>query len=216
MKNKIYLAAGMMFFSSLSGACTLTLPDATLLPFNTQFALSQTVYDAIQADSSIATAIENARDEWDKTDAADRIGGSSGVINSSDCPAGQPRQIGAMAHFVRVPGACPTLALRGVPQTAAAFVDHGGTGSITLNLSYAWSTNAGAGVLDIQNYFTHEFGHVLGLDHQYGTTCGNDPNPPTCATVPGHNTMNRLIVAQETCAQTLNINDINSANDFYP
>ncbi len=162
---KFLLSAYFIFSTILAQACLLN--GAQLLPANSQFALSQSVYDEIVIDPSIGTAILAARDAWDNTDAIDRIGAWNGITNPSNCPTGQSMQIGA-EDFNNLNN-CAAINSNNV--NALAFVDYGNTNSITLNLHYPWSLSPLSGEHDIQSVLTHEFGHVLGLAHEQTGTC---------------------------------------------
>lgn len=213
--------AAVAIFNARAQSCLL--PGATKLPPSTQVALGPTAYAALQTDG-VLEAIINARDAWDNSDAADRIGDWSGVITNLDCPMGQPLQIGA---FNFTSEACTTVSAYGSLQSLA-FVDYYsdrcvgcGTKSISINLAYSWSVAAAPlpGEYDLQSVLAHEFGHLLGLAHlKSDGTCGVDDYPNTCAWNSNIPTLISKIYsgAYETCQRTLSTYDIQSANGFYP
>lgn len=225
MMWKNLLAIGLMCSSSMVGACLLE--KATQLPLNTPVALSPSVYNAVVANPAYGTAILAARDAWNVTNARNRIGNWSGVVTNSDCPTGQPFQVGAIAF---TNSTCEPL-IGNFPDPTTrnsflAFVDYDprkctgsgcGTKSVTLNLNYSWSLNPILGEYDIQSVLAHEFGHVLGLAHQDQGLC-DQTSSPTCLTTPGRETMGAQVpswITWSSCIRDLSTNDVNSANQLY-
>jgi hypothetical protein len=239
MRKKITLVLASLLIASQGYAQQCLLRDAIRVPANTRFAAGPNVVAAVTAIPEIGTAIYAGRDAWDSTSAANRIGDWSGVTTNSDCPFGQPFQVGAMAFK---DSTCITLLAYGVTGSTnipLAFVDYFsdacvgcGSRSLTVNLNFAWSVTPIAGQYDLQGVLAHEFGHVLGLAHMEvdGTFCNFFPantRGPSCAENPGHETMARNSYAaytnygaftsnDETCQRSLSQWDINSANAFYP
>jgi|GEM_PF-2727476 len=44
---------------------------------------------------------------------------------------------------------------------------------LQFNTYYSWSTNCGAGAMDVETIALHELGHVLAMDDQYSSSCSN-------------------------------------------
>jgi VCBS repeat protein/FG-GAP repeat protein len=163
------------------------------------------------------------------------IGDYAGVT-ASDCPTGQPRQLGALNFVAEYESCLPlkpyTEANQLDKETTVAFTDyfsgsflstHGattpcpscGTKSITFNLHKVFSFNPGPMQWDVQGVLAHEFGHMLGFAHM-GTdpaTCDQTP-PPPCAAAPDRNTMG-AIPAGDTCERDLSYYDKLNANTIY-
>jgi hypothetical protein len=75
----------------------------------------------------LVNAVIGAHDAWNMTNAAGRLGGYAGRTGS-DCPAGQPRQLGAL-DFVAAYESCATIKAYSKahaidPETTVAFVDY--------------------------------------------------------------------------------------------
>lgn len=215
MIKQATLLMSLLLLSGIAQALECTLEGASVLQWNTQWAIGQNVYDAIDADSSVGTAIYAARDAWDDTYAAGYIGDWNENTFESDCPYGQARMIGAYPFTED----CETT--NGLGSTIVAVYDDD-TGSIAVNLSLAWSTSPGSGEYDIQSVMTHEFGHMLGLGHLINGTCWpiNYGGGYSCAQWSGHETMGPYFdpadpPEYETCPRTLEDNDKAIANDFY-
>lgn len=203
---------------AVAADCVL-LGAANVTP-NTPWAAGPNVYAAVVANPAIANAISAGRDAWDSTDAINRVGDWNGSVTGNDCPAGQPSQLGAFDFH----SPCSTLAPYGInPDYTLAFVDYFpsfcsqcGTRSISVNLTFFWSTNPLPGEYDIQGVLAHEFGHVLGLAHMQNGVCTDGGDSPSCSANPGRETMGFRTYEGETCMRDLAPNDINSANSFYP
>src|SRR5713101_1155618 len=175
----------------------------------------------------VTDAILAARDAWDVTGAVNRIGDWSGIVTGSDCPVGQPLQIGAFDFFSV---SCPVVDASLNGQTALAITDvvatdfpcpQCGTLSISVNLAYAvhvnlphFSLNPNPGQIDLQSVLTHEFGHLLGLRHMKGVTCTTDQGL-CCAQDPNKNTMQSDTCRGDTCQRDLSQIDIANANTLY-
>lgn len=195
-----------LLFSTTGIAAVCTVLPA--LPFNSTFASGPTMMAIVNSNPAIGTAIYSARDQWDVTDAANHIGNWNGTITASDCPASpQPRQIGAY-DFSNT-----TCSISVLPNTLA-YVLNGGTRSMAVNLNYVWSLNPLAGQYDIESVVAHEFGHMLGIDHQSGGSCTNAVSP-LCANSPNTETMGANIHPGETCQRDLEAEDNQSANFLY-
>lgn len=212
------LAALCVAFPAIATAqIPCALPGFSHLPPSTTFALGPTMYYALVTYPDVVTALVGARDAWNVTQAAGRIGDWNGHITDSDCPAGQPLQIGAF-DFLTTP--CNTVAAYNA-YGAAGFVDYFwwfcpqcGTKSVSMNLAYYWSTNPQPGQLDIQSVLTHELGHVLGLHHMRAGECTNTAGP-NCAVDPLRNTMTSNVDYAETCWRDLNFIDVANADSLY-
>lgn len=226
MKRFVVLSVTM---AALLGSATLATAQCALTGFgqllpNTPLALGDTMYYYAANFADVGLALVNARDAWDSTEAANRIGNWDGIVPppGSDCPTGRPLQVGAF-DFNRTD--CPTInAYRNLgylPPDSLAFVDYYwwfcpgcGTKSVTLNLSVAWSLNPGPMQYDIQSVLTHEFGHMLGFSHINGVFC-SDATAPGCALYPDRNTMTSNIPDGDTCERTLSGIDAANANYLY-
>ena len=164
-------------------------------------------------------------------------GWNAGSATASDCPLGQPFQVGAMDFFnPNEGGACLTVTANGLNNMAAnavdvplAFVDYHaytcpgcGTKSVTINLAVLWSVSGtpSVGQRDLQSVMAHEFGHVLGFGHNSSTLAGacNIYTTPTCAAAPNKSTMENINYPgpTEICGRDLGYYDILYANQIYP
>lgn len=205
-------------------ACVLS--GFAQIPPNSPFAVGPNVYAAAVAIPQVATAVLAARDAWDTTDAAHRIGDWSGVVTGSDCPWGQPSQIGGF-NFTST--SCVTNQAYGFEgsTTILAYVDYFpsqclgcGTKSITVNTYHVFSVGPGpplTGQYDLQSVMTHEFGHVLGLAHMHAGSCGATSNP-SCGASGSMEAMSPLFYntgPSETCQRTPTASDVGSANGAY-
>lgn len=223
MKSKLIILS-LLFASSTSPAAVCLMPNAEQLPFNTGFAVSQTVANEETQDNDIANTIYAARNEWNnKTTAASRIGNWNGTVTSSDCPSvSNTFQIGAMAF---TGSNCATITGTYDAEEAGnviAFVDYYesncvncGTKSITLNLDHGFTLDPDTypGFHDIQSVLAHEFGHVLGVAHQVNGTCTDTAT--SCSVDGDVNTMASGSAKGEKCKRTLESDDKQSANYLY-
>lgn len=86
---------------------------------------------------------------------------------------------------------------------------------MSINLAKMFSFNPEPGQYDVQTVLTHEFGHMLGLWHMTGSSCGNFVQ--TCAGDPNLNTMSFQIQDGTMCQRDLAFYyDIVNANAAYP
>ena len=227
--------AGLLLISVLSLACATNAMAQCLLPGFAQLPLPPPAvylgplmnYFAVTY-PDVGAALVGGRDAWIVTDANGRIGGFGGVTGS-DCPLGQPLQIGA--HHFELDGCTTTIAYgfnyhpANIDQMTLAYVDYFpsqcvgcGTKSISLNTAAPWSTAPQAGQFDIQSVVAHEFGHVLGLGHIRGTSAACNQNTgPSCAVDSNRNTMqsNTPYGVGETCGRTVTGYDKLSADYAY-
>lgn len=202
---KKVVCIGLMLSNSMGWAGCFN-PGTPKLPFGTNFGIGPTVSSVLNSNPAFVSALLNARDAWNVTAAANRIGGWSGQVTNSDCPYG-PRQIGAVPFYQ-----CPQFS-DPVTKFKLALMDYA-TGSITLNTAYSWSLNPSPYEHDVQTVLTHEFGHVLGLNHQDNGQC-TEASTLSCSTSPRAETMSETDIGGQTCRRVLTTNDINSANDLY-
>lgn len=230
MIKKLFIIA-LMCNLSTAGAAICTTPNAIKIPANTPFYLGPNAYNIVLPPpqtppsynpSAYGLAILAARDTWNVTNAAHRIGDWNLKVSSSDCPTGLPFQIGA---FGFAGSTCASVIYNPyVNSNTLAFVDYNqwcygcGTMSVSVNLNFAWSTNPLPHQYDVQSVMTHEFGHVLGLMHQDGGACNpqNAIVSKTCASDINRETMGAETYDGETCMRDLTANDISSANFLYP
>lgn len=228
MKIKI-LVFSVMTLSPMIGSasvCHWTASSMYPLAPNTSFDTGPNVYNALIANPNVSQALSNGRDAWDVTDAFDRIGGLSGTVLASDCPTSLTNMLGALSFSTTT-----CLSVAGDPALAITFAYSGGVKAFLINLDYPWSAApsptaaSSAGTYDLQSIAAHEFGHVLGMDHQFSGACGvSAPTYSSCATHPNRETMSPDFTQMflglpgtgpEHCERDLEPNDEASANALY-
>lgn len=207
--TKSFLSFLITLLFSTTGIAEICI-NSSALPFNSTFASGPAMMAIVKENSAIGAVIYRARDQWNVTDAAGHIGNWNGNITTSDCPANQPRQIGAYEFA--------NTAVCSIPLPTdieiSAYSITGGTRSIAINLNRVWSLNPLPGQYDIESVLSHEFGHMLGMAHQRLGICDNDLSPP-CATYPNIETMGSVTHPGETCQRNLEAGDSESANFLY-
>ena len=223
LMNRLLAAAFATIIPSTVLAQACFLSGAAQIAPGAKWASGPNVYAATLANPSVGTDIVAAQDAWDVTDAVNRLAGWNGVVTASDCPAGQPSQVGAF-DFATVPCATVSAYFPGGASTVLAFVDYYpsvcaqcGTKSISVNLAFAWAVGGAplAGQYHLRSVLAHEFGHVLGLAHMSGGACV--ASSPSCAASPGRETMGGTFYPgpAETCEADVAPNDVSSANALY-
>jgi len=219
MIKQLTLLSFLLLLAGIAQAAC-TWPGASQLGPNTPWAVGPNLYWAVYYNPDIGTAIYAARDAWDATDAANKIGDWSGVETDSDCPSGQPLQLGFYSFST---GGCPTSAAYQAGATTPGFIDYDpakcptcGTRSLSFNSDLVWSLNPLPAQYDIQSIATHEFGHLLGLNHMRDGFCSPFAGSPSCTT-PNKNpgTMEPDYFQGDTCWRSLEASDIGAANEYY-
>lgn len=213
----IVVAVFAVFTGSGSALAQCMFSNFSPVPASTPFSVGPTIYWSAMTMPGVTQAVLGGRDAWDRTDAANRIGDWNGAVTASDCPFGQPSQLGAF-NFRTV--YCPTV-IAYQAWDALSFVDYFpemcagcGTKSVSLNLAYPFAVNPLPGQYDIQSVFAHEFGHVLGFRHMVANTCTEDIGP-ACAADPNRATMGRGIYSGDTCLRDVSSYDVTNANGLY-
>ncbi|WP_333879340.1 hypothetical protein [Methylobacter sp.] len=144
-------------------------------PAGTVFHFSPSVAAVAPAGSTIQNIIINGLMVWNTADTNANVHAriasfSLGANAPAEC--GTPNTIGYY-DFHNPPAGCPTISAAN--QDAPAVTIIGGPastlGSIYINANanvhFTLSGSVPAGYYDLQTNFAHEFGHVLGLGHQY-------------------------------------------------
>lgn len=223
MINKFILFSAMSLVTTLGTAEVCLFPGATAIPANSTFAVGPNVFNFASANPLILPAIYGGRDAWDVSDAINRIGNWNGIVTNSDCPMGQPSLIGAFSFDGST---CATNIAYGynTSNSVLAYVDYFtdscvgcGTKSLIINTDYSFSLDSTPSPqeIDLQGTLAHEFGHVLGLSHQYDGECSEETELPTCAANNNRETMGASIKFGETCLRDIESNDSESANALY-
>ncbi|MGH6690638.1 MAG: M43 family zinc metalloprotease [Gammaproteobacteria bacterium] len=87
---------------------------------------------------------------------------------------------------------------------------------MVINTNVPWSFNPLPGQYDVQSVLTHEFGHMLGFQHQRYNLCTGLQGSGPCTQEPDKNTMVWNAVTGETCQRDLSFWDIANADQAYP
>jgi hypothetical protein len=193
----------------------------TELQHGTSLSLGPTLLAILNAYPDLWAVLGAARNAWNGTHAGYRIGDWNGLQSASDCPVlngqGLPIQLGAMDFPSAVAaGSCAPLGSGG----AIAVTDYPlycvgcGTKSIIINTNVPWSFTPGPNDYDVQSAMAHEFGHMLGFQHQYLDEC-TQTKYTVCGDPNDKNTMNVLLKG-ETCLRDLSTWDTTNANLVYP
>jgi len=222
--NRLLVAVLSIAMSSTALAQACWLSGATPILPGTQWAAGPNIYFAAVTNPAVGTDLIAGQNAWDATSAVDRLSGWTGAVTASDCPAGQPQQIGVFDFST---AQCETLAAYypGGAANILAFVDYFpwfcaqcGTRSISLNLAYVWAVGGDPlpGQYHLRSVLAHEFGHVLGLAHMSEGACGVTASP-SCAAAPGRETMGPWTYPGpgETCTADVAPNDASSASNLY-
>lgn len=222
MKNALILSTLILSASIANAQVICPLYPFQQLSGNSSYALGPLMANYYYTIPQVANAIESARSVWNSTDANGRLAGPSVWVTTSDCPTGQPFQLGIYSFSS---SSCPALTKHNVSPNTLAFVDYHidplntslgvASRSVSINLDLAWSDNPNTSQYDLQGLMTHEFGHVLGLAHAENGWCGVSFQQPTCSSMPPRETMHHLTHMGETCSRTLETHDVYNANHLY-
>ncbi len=227
MKNRF--AALLLVFPLASHAICSIYNPPQLIPINTSHAFSPSIYSAMLVDYAIYSAIEDAANSWNGTDANGRLIGWRGVVTTSNCPPSQPFQV--TAYPFATPTCSPAIEynlheVTNPNYVVRAFVDADpsicagcGTKSISINTSLAWSVDGtpAPGEYDLHAVLSHEFGHVLTFGHMDLGVCTGFSISPTCSADPSRETMGNYVYSgtDGICTRTPAANDVTNANSIY-
>ena len=255
-----------LFAQSAPVSCPLAVPNPTIpasyndsgdpswtqtnkMPRYKKFRVGPTIYTILANPSTytgVAAAIDNAAQQWNaQMNYRDFGRNTSAGPTGSDCPSGQPFQLGAFNFGDSQYANCASLNRLKISHGAQYVVDYVigyadyntfpectgtnvsnmqcGTKSVTLNLARAFTTSQTPlpGIYDLQSVLVHEFGHSLGLGHMDHTGTCETFVSTSCSQVgtPSEPTaMQNEVKAGEICRRTLKgpYGDTSSIRDLYP
>lgn len=113
--------------------------------------------------SAINTAVSNSCSAWNGAGVGTLVTRSSQTHSNSSFPLkNSANQITAIAK-----GVTSQIMLTNLTQVKVSGLTRYNTEvDININTSYPWATNGDSKAYDVQNCFTHELGHLLGLDDE--------------------------------------------------
>lgn len=141
-------------------------------PAGTVFHFSPSVAAVAPAGSTIQNIIINGLMAWNTADTNANVHARIASFTlGANAPAecGTPNTIGYY-NFYNPPAGCPTIPAEYQDAPAFTITSPGSmVGSIYINASQQFTLGGAVpfGQYDLQTNFAHEFGHVLGLGHQY-------------------------------------------------
>lgn len=147
--------------------------------------------------SAINSAISNSCSAWNGAGVGTLVTRSSQTHSNSTFPLkNSANQVTALAKGVNT-----QIMLTNLTQVKVSGLTRYNTEvDININTSYPWATNGDAKAYDVQNCFTHELGHFLGLGDELSKTSG---------------TMYVQANLGETNKRTLEADDINGLKTIY-